>query len=324
MQQVLDPHRAILLPGGAHPFYVPSRAGAHVASIPIEAHAIRASLFDKRGHAWSNDLALRLDVHFDKAAEFNKAHAALRLLMPLIPALAASSPIHEGRSTGYHSSRLDARKHASDRLPELMGGSLVPEAIFEPEEYDRAILGPIAQALGPHDPNGILDPQEMNARGVTVNFDRGTLTLHVIDAQECPSANMAIVELIIAVLKALVGGRWASTYLQRAWSAEDLDAILLDTIRHGDRAIISNRDYLLMFGLLQQDSMPALKLWQHLFVDLYSELGPAARTWLDHILEHGCLASRIMARIGARPSTEKLRTAYAALAECHALDQAFL
>lgn len=323
MQGILDAREAMLLPGGSHPLYVPARDGAPGGALSSETRVMRERLFDGRAHGWSNDQALRLDLYFDKADEFNKGHAAVRLLLPLIPALAAASPIHEGRSTGFRSSRLDARRHAFDRTPELQS-RLVPEAVFDPEEYDRAILGPIAQALGPHDPNSILDAQDMNARAATANFDRGAITLHAIDGQECPSANMAVLEFIIAVLKALVGGRWASTYLQRAWSAEDLEAIMLDTITHGDQAVIGNRDFLLMFGLLQQDSMPALKVWQHLFVELYGELGTSARMRIGHILEHGCLASRILGRIGARPTPEKLRAAYTALAECHANDKAFL
>jgi hypothetical protein len=58
------------------------------------------------------------------------------------------------------------------------------------------------------------------------------------------------------------------------------------------------------------------KLWQHLFVDLYGEISPEARQPIAHILEHGCLASRILRHTGRTPSPDKLRTVYRELADC--------
>ena len=103
----------------------------------------------------------------------------------------------------------------------------------------------------------------------------------------------------------------------------DLLAILLNTIKEGDRSVISNRDYLVMFGLLKQERMPALKLLQCLFVDLYGDLSANARQHIGMVLEHGCLASRILARTGKRPSHERIRSAYADLAVCCKEDRPF-
>ena len=322
-QRILDAHNATVLSGGAHPFYVPARDASVGNGLPPEVRTVCDALFDTRKHGWSNDQGLKLGLYFDKADEFAKAHAAVRLLLPLIPGLAAASPILEGKITDAMDARLDAHFTAFARVPELVG-PMVPEAVFDTDAHDRAILSPIAQALVAHDSGNVLDAHTMDARGATTQFDPGIIHLHVIDAQECPNADLAVVEFIIAVLKALVNGRWVSNYLQRAWAADELRAILLDTIKEGDQAMIGNRDYLLMFGLMQQEAMPALKVWQHLFVELYPELSPAARTHIAHILEHGTLATRIMARAGKRPTAEKLREAYAALAQSHSANAAFL
>ncbi len=323
VQGVLNAHNAMLLPGGAHPFYLPLRDASAGNALTPAVRTVCDALFDTRKHGWSNDQALRLGLHFDKADEFAKAHAAVRLLLPLIPGLTAASPILEGRITDAMDARLEAYFNAFARVPELVG-PMVPEAVFDTDAHDRAILSPIAQALAAHDPENVLDAHGMDARGATTQFDPGIVYLHVIDAQESPNADLAVVEFIIAVLKALVNGRWVSNYLQRAWAAEDLQAILLDTVKEGDHATIGNRDYLLMFGLMQQEGMPALKVWQHLFVELYPELSPAARTHIAHILEHGTLATRILARTGERPTADKLRDAYAALAQSHSTNGSYI
>lgn len=319
---VLEPHQATLLSGGAHPLYVPARDHTVGHALAPEIRDVHGAVFDTRAHGWSNDQALGLGVHFDKG-EFAKAHAAVRLLLPLIPGLTAASPVLEGKVADAMDARLIGRAQAFARVPELMGGH-VPEAVFDPDEHDRAILSPIAQALASHDPGNLLDPQWMDGRVATSQIDRGIISLHVIDTQECANADIAIVEFIITVLKALVQGRWVSNYLQRAWAAEDLQAILQTTITDGDRAAIGNRDYLLMFGLLQQEAMPVLKVWQHIFVELYGELGVSTRTHIAHILEHGTLASRILANIGKRGGGDKILAAYQRLALCNAANMAYL
>lgn len=319
---VLDRSGAMLLPGGAHPFLRPDEQTSPSALIPEEVRAVRDGIFDTRSHGWINDQALRLELSFDGDGEFARAHAAVRLLLPLLPALCAASPILEGKSTGSLDSRLDAFLHAHERIPEIMG-SLIPEAVFDQDEYYRRILWPIAQALGPHDPGQLLDPQLMNARGATAHFDRSVIAIDLMDAQESASANMAMAEFVVVLLKALVSGRWVSTYLQRAWSDTDLLAILLNTIKEGDRSVISNRDYLVMFGLLKQERMSALKLLQYLFVDLYGELSANARQHIGMVLEHGCLASRIISWTGSRPSHDRIRTAYSELALCCKEDRPF-
>ncbi|MBK7382629.1 MAG: hypothetical protein IPI81_04740 [Flavobacteriales bacterium] len=319
----LDTAKAVILPGGAHPFYDPARHGSVGEALTPEVRRICDELFGCAQHGWSNSQGLHLGIHFGKDSEFGKLHAAVRLLLPLIPSLAAASPILEGRVTGSSCSRLHAQLHAHERLTDLMG-SFVPEPVFDREEHDRVIMAPIAQALAPHDPTGLLDPVLYNSRAATANFDRSVVTLHVIDTQESPSANMAVAEMIITVLRALVRGRWVSNYLQRAWGSDDLQQLMLGAIKEGGRMMITNRDYLLMLGLMKQESMVAAKVWQHLFVELYGDLSENARGHIGHILEHGCLADRILARTGKQPTIDGIRAAYGHLAACYAADEAYL
>lgn len=258
---------------------------------------------------------LRIDLPFAREADFAKLHAAIRLLLPLLPALSAATPIRDGRASGQHSARLRACLDLYDRHPARVGG-FIPEAVFDPADHDREVLGPIAQALAGNPSAEQADPQQLNLRAATTAFAPNVLRIHAIDAQENPAADMAVAEFTIAVLRALVAGRWSSTYLQRAWSTDDLMAVMLGTIRDGCRSVIAHRDYLFMLGMMKQERATGTELLKHLFVELYGELSENARERIGIIIEHGCLAQRLLARMGKRPSAERIRTALAALAEC--------
>jgi len=312
---VLAKRNAMLLPTAAHPFMDPFTETVIWPHEYNEVYALYNRIFDCRGHGWSNLQSTHLNLPFANDDEFSKLHAAIRLLLPIIPALSASSPILDGTATGFLDSRMEAYLHHQEKLPELMG-SLIPEAVFSQEDYYRTIFSPIAQAMEPFDTENVMDHHFANSRGAIARFDRGAIEIRVIDIQECPAADLAIAELIVAVLKALTSGRWVSSYLQRAWSENDLLPIFLQVIKDAGGSVIANRDYLLMFGLMKQDHMHVGKLWQHLFVELYGELSENCRQHVGHILEHGCLASRILKRTGRTPSHDDLVRVYRELADC--------
>jgi carboxylate-amine ligase len=320
---VLAKRNAMLLPTAAHPFMDPFTETVIWPHEYNEVYALYNRIFDCRGHGWSNLQSTHLNLPFANDAEFSRLHAAIRLLLPIIPALSASSPILDGKDTGFLDARMEAYLHHQEKVPELMG-SLIPEAVFSQEEYYREIFSPIAKAMAPFDTERVMDHHFANSRGAIARFDRGAIEIRVIDIQECPSMDLAIAEFIVVVLKAMANARWVSSYLQRAWNEADLLPLFQATIKDAGEAVITNRDYLLMFGLMKQEEMSAGKLWQHLFVEVYGELSESCRQHISHILEHGCLASRILARTGRAPSHEALCSIYKELATCLAKDQPFL
>lgn len=323
VNKLLKPHDAMLLPTGSHPFMDPRNETRLWQHERQDVHQLCHELFDCKTHSWANVCSADLEIPFLNDDDFARLHAAARLLLPIIPALSASSPFLDGRSTGFLDSRMESYLHAQEKHPDLMG-SMIPEAIYTQEEYYREIYGPIVQVLARHDPARILDHQYMNTRGATPNFDRSTLQIRVIDTQECISGDLAIAEFVTVVLKALANGRWVSSYVQRAWPETDLLGIFLQVIKDAGNTMIANRDYLLMFGLLKQEQMQAAKLWQHLFVELYGDLSEDCRQHIGHILEHGCLSQRILKHCGRDPSREKLLDVYGELARCLAEDRMFM
>ena len=122
-------------------------------------------------------------------------------MLPILPALAASSPLVEGRLTGLLDNRMEFYRTNSRRIPSICG-LVVPEPIFTPEAYEREILQRIYRDLAPFDPEGILQDEFANARGAIARFERGSIEIRVLDIQECPAADLAVCQTAATVLRA--------------------------------------------------------------------------------------------------------------------------
>jgi gamma-glutamyl:cysteine ligase YbdK (ATP-grasp superfamily) len=305
-----------LLPTAMHPWMDPfreARLWPHECSPIYEAfHRI----FDCRGHGWSNLQALHLNLPFANDEEFGRLHAAIRLVLPILPALAAGSPVCDGRPSGLLDARLDAYRHNARRVPSV-SGRVIPEPVYTRAEYEEHILGMIYRDLAPLDPDGILRHEWVNARGAIARFDRQTIEIRVLDMQECPAADLAILELIAAVLRAMTEERWGRYAEQRAWPVEPLADLLLAAVRDAELTRIASPAYLRLFGMEGVQECTAGELWGH----LRAALGPAAVTEaangpLDVILREGCLARRILRALPGNPPPEALRAVYRELARC--------
>jgi gamma-glutamyl:cysteine ligase YbdK (ATP-grasp superfamily) len=93
---ILSGWNTMLMPTAAHPFMNPlveTKLWPHENN---EVYAIYNKIFDCRGHGWSNLQSTHLNLPFYDDEEFAKLHAAIRLILPLLPALCASSPILDG------------------------------------------------------------------------------------------------------------------------------------------------------------------------------------------------------------------------------------
>lgn len=311
---ILAKRGLMLLPTAAHPLFDPFTETVIWPHENNEIYALYNRIFDCRGHGWSNLQSVHLNLPFANDEEFGKLHTAIRLLLPIIPALSASSPILDGKPTGYMDARMEAYLHHQERLPQLMG-SLIPEAVLTEEDYYREVFEPIGKALAPYDPDGIMDHEFANSRGAIARFDRNAIEIRVVDIQECPGADIAIAELIVATLKALVDGRWVSSYLQRAWDQNDLLAIFKTVIKDAGATTINNMEYLLMFGL-DRSTATAEELWSHIFAEVGDGLSPDSQQAITHILQHGCLARRILNRTGPHPDAALITEVYKELAVC--------
>jgi len=315
---------ASLMPGGMHPTMDPHR---ETVLWPHEYGPVYETfdrIFECSGHGWSNLQSVHVNLPFADDAEFERLHAAIRCILPIIPALAASSPIIEGRVQPRLDSRLEVYRGNARRVPSV-SGLVVPEPVRSESEYRDLILDRIYRDLEPLDPEGILRHEWVNARGAIARFDRGTIEIRVIDAQECPAADLAVAATINVAVRALFEGATSTADAQNAIATETLAAILGDTIREADAALIRDGPYLALFGWDGSVPCTAASLWRTL-AELYARDAADASRWgpaLDHILAHGCLARRIIRSTGPAPADTALLGLRRELVRCLASGAVF-
>jgi gamma-glutamyl:cysteine ligase YbdK (ATP-grasp superfamily) len=314
--QKLAQYGGQLLPSGMHPTMNPTH---EVKFWPHEYSSVYQTfdrIFDCRGHGWANLQAAHLNLSFRDDDEFARLHAAVRVVLPLLPALAASSPLMEGRPTQWLDTRLEVYRHNAARVPSV-SGLVIPEPATSEDEYRRIILERIYTDLEPHDPEGVLRDEWVNARGAIARFDRGTIEIRVLDTQECILADLAIAGAAAAVIRMLAEEATAPIAAMNRLPTEQLAHILAATIADGDTTTIEGREFLEVFGWMRGSSVRASELWSHL-IERYLDDGEDRPRWeaaLETILSEGCLARRILRRVGDDPTHQSIAAVYRALVQ---------
>lgn len=308
----LAAHDAMLLPTAMHPLMRPDEAVLWTHDYS-EVYAAFDRIFDCHGHGWSNLQSVHLNLPFAGDAEFARLHAAIRLVLPLLPALAAASPLVEGRATGLPDNRLAFYRRNSVQLPALCG-AVIPEPVFSAADYDREIFQPIASALAPHDPAGVLEPAFSNARGAIARFERGSIEIRLLDLQECPAADLAIVRTVVALLQELVAETRLPLAAQQAATVDALAPAFNRCVEQGESAWITEPVLLRAFGCAQPAT--AHDLWRTVIARLnpVACATPAEQAALQTYVAHGTLATRIIAALGPNPDAAAITALYRQLA----------
>ena len=322
---ILRPMGGRLMPTACHPWMNPLTETVlwpHDYSPVYEAYD---KIFGCRGHGWSNLQSTHINLPFDGDDEFAALHAAIRLLLPIMPALTASSPVLDGKPTGFLDSRMEVYRHNSALIPSV-AGRIVPEPIFSSAGYEREIFQPMFAAIAPYDPIGVLQHEFLNSRGAIARFDRGAIEIRVLDVQECPQVDTAIAALMTAVLKKLCRERWGPVEEIKKIATGPLADLFLAVIKDADATVIDNQKFLEIFGLAGRGPQTARQIWQHLLASCLTDgdIDSETAQTVEIILEKGCLARRILTALGKDARREKLHRVYADLCDCLAGGRMYL
>ena len=106
LQPVLQDLHLQLLPTGAHPWMNPLTESKRWPHGNRDIYQQYDTIFNCQGHGWANLQSMHINLPFTNDREFSQLHNGIRLLLPLLPALAASSPFLEGKKTQMLDSRL--------------------------------------------------------------------------------------------------------------------------------------------------------------------------------------------------------------------------
>lgn len=314
IDQLLAPLGARLMPGGMHPWMNPAadtRLWPHDHAPLYQAYD---RIFGCRQHGQANLQSLHLNLPFAGDAEFARLHAAVRLLLPILPAIAASSPVADGAPSGYLDTRLAAYRMAVQRVPSVIGQT-IPDTAGSRADYELNVLAPMYRDIAPLDPEGVLQHEWLNARGAIPRFERNALEIRVIDVQECPQADLAIAAAATAAIRALYHGTWSPLALQQAVATEDLAKHLAACIRDADEAVIDDAGYLRLLGYPDR-ACQAGELWRHLVETTLPDPDAPGHGPLRVISEQGPLARRLLRSLGPASGAAGLRELYRVLCDC--------
>ena len=308
----LDAENLQLLPTGAHPWMNPQ---TETKRWPHDNHDIYAQydkIFNCKGHGWSNLQSMHVNLPFANDDEFHRLHNTLRLLLPLLPALAASTPILEGQFTGYLDSRLHVYAKNQEAIPSI-NGSMIPEFISSQASYEQEILQPMYRDIQNKDPEGLLQYEWLNSRAAIPKFANKALETRIIDTQECVQADIAIARLIPAILQSWLVK--SHQHLEQPMDTQTLKNIYDQTIQNGMQTIVSN-PILLSQWQLPNRRMNARDIWSMLIESAATRLDQPSQQALEHILNYGNLSERILRACQADFNHSKLAKIYQSLSDC--------
>lgn len=303
-----------LMPTAMHPWMDPN-------GVELWPHGTRLiydtfdRIFSCKGHGWANLQSMQINLPFHGDEEFARLHAAIRFLLPILPGLAASSPIVDGERNGILDNRLVVYRGNCAKIPSVTG-EVVPEAVGSIGEYHERLLERIYADLEPHDPERVLRNEWVNARGAIARFDRNAIEIRVLDVQETPLMDVAYATLIAEILKLMVAEQWLDTAGMNAWHTAELGKLLRLAERQGEGAVVGDKRYLAALGFA--GSGTELKgFWEHLVetVSARGSIDIATGRLLEHYLRHGTLATRISKAVGLVPSRATLMRVYEQLCE---------
>lgn len=321
--ELLSKFGARLMPTAMHPWMNPDREmklWPHDYSPVYEAFN---RIFNCKGHGWANLQSTHWNLPFRNEQEFAKLHAAIRLILPLLPGIAASSPIHDGRVQGPLDCRLEVYRKNSAKIPSITG-QVVPEAVYTEADYEREIYQRMYRDIAPEDPDGTLQHIWLNARGAIARFDRGAIEIRVLDIQECPQVDIAIGSLMVATLQSHCSERWTSFAEQSLVSTESLAALFRSAIISGPNALVP-AEIAKHFG--ERTELSVGQLWQNLLTQLQPTspvLSPAVVDSLNVIFKDGTLAQRILAALDGDAGRSNLHRVYQKLSSCLSGGEAFV
>lgn len=310
LRPALDSLNLRLMPTAMHPWMDPVKEALVWPHQYHEIYDAYDAIFDCRTHGWANVQSVHLNLPFANDDEFGRLHAAVRLVLPLLPALTASSPVVAGIYSGKLDTRMHYYAHHCDAVPSLVG-DLIPEPIYDQASYKSQIFDRIYNDIRPYDRAGALCGEFLNARGAIARFDRGSIELRVMDVQEYPGADVAICAAVVALLKSLVAETWSSLEDQQQVSTKLLKKILDDVTESAENTVIESAEFLRHFGYSGAHCRSS-DLWIHLFGLLQGNDDALDNLFapLKVISDHGTLATRICTALGDSFSIEDLKDVY--------------
>lgn len=321
LQSLLEQYQIQLLPTGAHPWMNPMYETKRWPHGDKSIYQQYNSIFNCQGHGWSNLQSMHVNLPFLTDDDFCQLHNTIRLLLPLLPGLAASTPILDGKPTGFLDARLSYYATNQQKIPSI-AGDIIPEFIHSEAQYQSDILNPMYRDIARVDPEGILQHEWLNSRAAIAKFERQAIEIRIIDSQECVSADIAIAKAIHAILKHWYD-RGSRLFMDNIYDTTQLKAVYQQIIKEGLGVKIEDKNLLAQWQLPHHRGLTVREVWSLLIEQASSSIDFNSQCALEYILREGNLSERILRSCNGLFSKENLNSVYRQLGDCLLKNQQF-
>jgi hypothetical protein len=149
-------------------------------------------LFDLKRHGWLNIQSFQLNLPYSTEKEGVLLHNLLAYICAYLPAVAAASPVYEGKLGECIDNRLHFYKLNQKEVPSVTG-DIVPGYVSSFEQYKQEVIGRYSLDMATAGADAaILGKEWVNSRGVIFRFGRRALEIRVMDEQECVKSDVAL------------------------------------------------------------------------------------------------------------------------------------
>jgi hypothetical protein len=155
-------------------------------------------LFNLQQHGWVNIQSLQINLPYHSEEEMVKMYNRIRVILPYLIAVTASSPVVEGKLTGIADNRLVYYRENQRAIPEICN-NIIPEPIESMGDYcqqQQIVFDKLMERKA-----NCLCEEWLNSSGVIVRFSRKCLEIKALDAQECIRSDMAVCAFVQALMR---------------------------------------------------------------------------------------------------------------------------
>ncbi len=203
LNQIVEKHSAMLLGTGMNPLM-------QLKDTIIWSHYHKkiykeySKIFNLNQHGWLNIQSFHLNLSYQKQADGVQTHNYLANLSAYLPAIAASSPIFEGKNGPDTDNRLQFYKINQKEIPTI-AGEVIPEYVTSFSHYKHDVIKQYSLDLAKVGASiTLLNREWVNSRGVIFRFDRCALEVRVMDEQECVKSDVALSCFVRAATRGLI------------------------------------------------------------------------------------------------------------------------
>jgi len=160
-------------------------------------------LFDMKQHGWLNIQSFHLNLPYTNEKDCFAQYNAIANFLPYLPALAASSPVYEGKFAEYVDQRMFFYPLNQKEVPAI-SGKIIPEYAENFAEWRRNTIDAYSEELRRLGGPEFLMAEWLNSRGLIIRQDRRALEIRVMDEQECIKSDVALASFVRALIRKML------------------------------------------------------------------------------------------------------------------------